>query len=442
MANSYFLGTQTTDNWGTDERPENWRQGIMYRFPNGRAPLTAMTSMASTEPVDDPVYHWWTQGNPEQKAEFTAGQVFNDSALSSAYTSGAVKGTVLYVKVTLAEVSEFRPGHMAMFSLATTPNLDTVGKVVEIKRNAASSYVAVQLLEIDDNASGDSKDLSDATILSVIGDVNAEGAQAPDAINILPSKHDNKTQIFRTPLDITGTARSTTLRTEDAYKKKRRDALHLHGLTLEKAHLWGIKSEEVGDNGKPERTSQGIISWIREKASDHVDHYTTSSADAFWASKTWKLGGEAFLDFYLERVFRFGADTLVALMGSGALLNLKQLVDATGGLNFGPGLKVFGMKLLRWETPFGDILLKTHPLMNTTAKDRNSMIVFDPAQVGFRPLKGRDTHFRAAGKVNESGYGDNSIDGTKEEWLTEGGFQYDSEDSLLYLTGLGTLNTV
>uniref|UniRef100_A0A6M3JDD3 Uncharacterized protein n=1 Tax=viral metagenome TaxID=1070528 RepID=A0A6M3JDD3_9ZZZZ len=28
-----FLGMRGTDDWATDERPLNWRQGILYLYP-------------------------------------------------------------------------------------------------------------------------------------------------------------------------------------------------------------------------------------------------------------------------------------------------------------------------------------------------------------------------------------------------------------------------
>ena len=49
-----FLGMRGTGDWVADQRPMNWREQILYLYPNGMAPLTAILSMMSSEKVDDP----------------------------------------------------------------------------------------------------------------------------------------------------------------------------------------------------------------------------------------------------------------------------------------------------------------------------------------------------------------------------------------------------
>ena len=56
-----FLGMRGNGDWVDGQRPMNWRQQILYLYPNGMAPLTAILSMIGNESVDDPQFHWWTQ---------------------------------------------------------------------------------------------------------------------------------------------------------------------------------------------------------------------------------------------------------------------------------------------------------------------------------------------------------------------------------------------
>jgi len=49
-----FLGMRGDGDWVADQRPLNWRQQILYLYPNGMAPLTAILSMMDSESVDDP----------------------------------------------------------------------------------------------------------------------------------------------------------------------------------------------------------------------------------------------------------------------------------------------------------------------------------------------------------------------------------------------------
>lgn len=49
-----FLGMRGTGDWVVDQRPKNWREQILYLYPNGMAPLTALLSKMKSEKVDDP----------------------------------------------------------------------------------------------------------------------------------------------------------------------------------------------------------------------------------------------------------------------------------------------------------------------------------------------------------------------------------------------------
>ncbi|MDV7402313.1 hypothetical protein RZS08_63405, partial [Arthrospira platensis SPKY1] len=55
-----FLGMRGTGDWVADQRPKNWQEQILYLYPNGSAPLTALLSKLGSEKVDDPQFHWWT----------------------------------------------------------------------------------------------------------------------------------------------------------------------------------------------------------------------------------------------------------------------------------------------------------------------------------------------------------------------------------------------
>lgn len=56
-----FAGLRGTGSWGTDERPKNFREMILWRNPNGSAPLTALMGKMKTEKVDDPEFAWWEE---------------------------------------------------------------------------------------------------------------------------------------------------------------------------------------------------------------------------------------------------------------------------------------------------------------------------------------------------------------------------------------------
>ena len=245
-----FLGMRGTGDWATNQRPENWREAILYFFPNGDAPLTAMLSKMKTEITTDPTFHWWTQGLPLQAADLVDSGIYTDSALSVAYVSGGTSGGFVYAKVAAADVLQFREGHQITLRDSSDLTVDVVCKAVAVVENGSSSYVKCRLLEDDDNSTAG--DLSDADRILVSGNMNAEGAGMPDAISYDPTEWKNYTQIFRTPLEITGTAIETKLRTNpQAYAKLQKETLQDHSIEMEKAFLWGIPTVGTGDNGKP-----------------------------------------------------------------------------------------------------------------------------------------------------------------------------------------------
>lgn len=429
MSDYPFLGMRGTGDWtDSDMRPKNWRQGILYLYPNGDAPLTAMLSMMSEQKVDDPQFHWWEQGLPAQSGSIT--NIYTDAALSSAYTSGGVSGDTLYVKVSEATSDYFRAGHVALLRYSSDYTVDCVSKVTSVVKNGSSSYVACKLLEDDDNSS--TYDLSDADNILVVGNINPEGGAMPDAIAYDPVKLYNYTQIFRTPLSVTRTARLTRLRTGDAYKKAKRECLQMHSIEMEKAFLWGIRYEGTGTNGKPERHTWGLIPVINSNGGVVSDFSTQTD----WTNTTWMADGEEWLDTQLEEIFRYGGDERLAFCGSGVILQINKLIKEYGNYNFTPKTTSYGIRVMEWVTPFGVVYLKRHPLFSYEATNRNTMVIFEPKDLTYRYIT--DTTFYPDPDKQNTGRG--RIDGTDEEYLTECGLEFHHVKKCGYLNGFGSDN--
>jgi len=430
-----FLGMRGSGDWSADERPKNWREQILRLYPNGKMPLTAITSKMGSEKTDDPEFNWWTKMLPTQSATVIA--VYTDSILSTAYTSGAVAGSVLYAKVSEDDSKQFRVGHQVVCRDASDYAVDCVGKVVAVSSNGTSSYIALKLLEADDNSS--SHDLSDCDTLLIIGNINSEGAPMPTGVSYDPVKWSNYTQIFRTPLSITRTAQQTRYRTGDKYQEMKREALELHGIEMEKAWIFGIPTEGTGDNGKPERTTGGLLYFLRTYLPANVNDFSLNTS---YAGKAWldDGGGEDWLDTYLEQLFRYG-DEKICICGSGALLGLNRLARANGSMQMNPQTTSYGINIVNWVTPFGSLALKTHPLFNEQATLRNSMLILEPKNLKYRYIQ--DTKFFGEGTAAASpGTNGGRIDGKEEEYLTEAGLEYHHVYTAMFLNGVGLPSAV
>src|SRR5512135_713184 len=101
---SAIQGLRGTGDWGTDERPKNFRESILFFSPNGDAPLFALTSKMGKKSVDDPEFSWWAESNNLFRLH-TSGTLGStdttatvDSADPTATTMTALYGTASHLK--------------------------------------------------------------------------------------------------------------------------------------------------------------------------------------------------------------------------------------------------------------------------------------------------------------------------------------------------------
>lgn len=413
LVNVPFLGMRGTGDWVTNQRPENWREMILYLYPNGKAPLTAIMSMLTSESVDDPHYHWWTKALANQRAALTG--VFTDSGLSSAYTSGGVAGNVLYARMGADDVDKIRIGHQVMFICSVDPTMRVVGKVTARNKAGASSYVAVTLLEADDNST--TRDISDSDVLWIVGNINPEGGLLPDVVMYDPVEYANYTQIFRTPLSHTRTAMKTRLRTGNQVAQAKKEALELHGIEMEKAYIFGVRTLGTGDNGKPERTTGGILSFVNTNIFDFPS-----------SGGTWLYDGDDWLDDALESCFRYGSQEKIGLCGNGVLRGLMKIAKAKGTFELTKMSTAYGVAVFEWVTAFGTLYIKSHPLFTYEATMRNNMLIVDTENLTTRYID--DTSYKPNRQAND-------LDGESSEYLTESGLELHHEETFGWITGLG-----
>jgi len=419
-----MLGMRGNGDWVDDQRPKSWREMILRLYPNGSMPLTGITSQIGSEALTDPEFNWWTKALASQGGAVT--NVYTDSGMTAAYVSGGVAGQALYVKCAEAVAEEIRAGHQVLLRDASDLDVDVNAKVTSVLLNGANSRVSVKLLEADDNSSNG--DLSDCDAILVVGNINAEGAVMPDPIAYNPTKVYNYSQIFRTPLSMTRTAKKTKLRTDDQWAEAKREALELHGIEMEKAFLFSIATEGTGSNGKPERTTGGLVQAVKSYGVNA--NYVT---DANYAGKAWLTGGEEWLDSTLEQIFRYGEAEKMAICGSGTILGINRLAKASGQLQLMPTTLAYGIRVMEWITPFGSIYMKTHPLFSYDAATRNSMLIFEPKNLKYRYID--DTRY-----IDQSNT--STADGEEGEYLTECGLEYHFPNGWGWLNGFNQANTV
>ena len=420
------LGLQSTADWASDDYiPGNWREMILRLWPNGDAPLTAMLAKLPSETTDNYIFHWFTEGLPTQGGDIT--DVYLDSALSSTYTEGnGIAGELVYIKMAEAVASEIRPGHIVMLRDKSQDAADVNLKCLQRVTNGASSYIVARFLEADDNGSSHEFDA-----ILVIGSINPQASESPEAISYQPVGHYNYTQIWRTPLEIAGTVLETKTRFGPWYQHEKENALRMHSIEMEKSLLWGSRYLGVGDNGKPEYATQGII---RGTTTHRYDYKT----DTDYSGKTWIQGGEDWFRNKLASIFKYGSDTRLAYGGIGAILAFNKLAENNAMITITPGQAEYGIKVMMYEFNFGRVLMKRHPLFSYETTNQYSMLLLEPKNLKLRPFKNRDTHFRPDLQLKKGGWTDK--DSIKEGWLTEAGLEMHHEETFAYMSGVGQDN--
>ena len=419
---SAFLGMRGTGDWTTDERPTNFRQGILYLEPNGMSPITAMNSRMKSQSVDDAQFSHWEK---ERGAQGGAALLYTSDALSTAVTTQTFAvGDYGYLKMAEALAKEFREGHVVGAVDASDITKGFTGIVTLTVLDGDSSYLKLRNLKAVAASGAAGIDYG-----YIIGSASAEGANMPEAVAYNPTKYYNYTQILRSPLEISRTAFKTRLRTVNSYDEAKKDALRYHGQQLEECALFGVRTEGTDPvGGKLLRTSGGIKEYIADNS---------PAANLATFSGTW-LGtgisnGEGWLDSKLAELFKWGSSERIAYCGNTALLAIQRLAKVNAGsFNFTSKTTSYGIKVVEWVTPFGTVNLRTHPLFNLRADTQATMLIMDPSNIKFRYIT--DTMYKSDDSYKKGGQ--IGADAIREEYLTEAGWELFAPKEWMWLAGI------
>jgi Family of unknown function (DUF5309) len=377
-----FQGLRGSRSYSADAIPKNWREGILRLYPNGGAVLTALSALLEAEQTSDPEFSWWERPLPVREA-YTAGGTAVVTTLATSLSPGGVgdpgkifrKGYILQVVGT---------GGTNEKLLVTADQ--TIGTSVAVQRQFGETIAAI---------------IPADAVLRVVGNANEEGAPTGTPVAVDPTKQFNYTQIFRTPLHITRTAKKTRLRTEDAIVQAQIEALENQAQDMEYGFLFGERLETTGTLGQPMRTTRGIVPWIKALAPGNV---TTAGATIT----------EDQLLTALEPIYRFGSAEKLWLVGSTAMMVLTKIAKNGSQINLEAGDDVYGIRIRQFVTALGDGYIRMHPLFNLYSDWRKLILIIDLPNVSYRYI---DDLMYLEHRQNP---GDDAL---KNEWLAECGLE-------------------
>jgi len=278
--------------------------------------------------------------------------------------------------------------------------------------------------------------LSGATIvvaehdwLVVVGNAHGEGTYSPepwaDELKVVY----NSTQIFKTPLEITGTLLQASLRGESSELARLRVLKgQEHKIQKERAFLFGQSADgtaldgtgtmadthRTDGGGKKARTTYGIISAINKygnSSGDSQNKFTVSEASYSYSS---------FVDD-MEKVFQYVPEAGVkqAFCGAGALGYWSKMAGNTGMAgNSGWTVNVSDMKrdalgfnYKTLETPHGILQLIPTPVLR--GPYNKTMLVIDDSNMFHAQY--RNQMYQTNIKT------DNAYDGVKDQYMSDEG---------------------
>lgn len=384
-------GMRGTGEFGTDFRPKNYRELYTLLEPNGNAPLNAMLAMGSSSSTNDAEYKNFRDALPERRV-----------------TSGTVTGSPSSSQATFAVTGDDRKFIVDGTILVNS----TTGEVMRVTASAANGNDQ-DLTVVRNVGEGTDLDLTSADVLFIAGHAASEGDTTPTPVSFDATVASNYTQIFRTAFSVTNTLNATYLRTGNKEDEQRTKALKLHMSDIERAMIFGKKSETNGSTSQPLRTTGGLIesvSTVKDAASD----FGTAN----------KITEAEFDLMLIEDIFKYGSNQKIAFVGPRVANHLQQI----GKNRFQPTQVqgTYGVNVTRYQTFAGDLLVHLHPQFRQLTHMRDSMLVVDFPDLEYRYLDGRDTQLLENRQNNDE-------DLVKHEYLSECGLEMKQDLTHAYI---------
>ena len=409
---SGIQGLRGTGDWGTDERPKDFREGILRFNPNGTAPIYALSSRAGKRKTTDPEFAWWAEGNVIIRLQVN-GALASGDTLISVDTADPTASTL---SANLGTATNLKPGDI----LLCEPAVDSATfnqELIEVDTVMSDTQFTARRGAGGTTAAS----IADNIWLTVIGSAYAEGTGVPRAVTRNPIKFKNFIQIFKDTYELTGTADKTKTRTNNNFSEDKKRKMYKHSEDIEFSIMFGRQAETVGDNGKPKRFMGGLREFI-----------PTANVTVFAGPVT-----PASLLDALAPAFNFttsgSGNERVMFAGNQALIELSKAFSNEVVYNVNNTVKVYGMDFQEFLLPNGRVLMKSHPLLSIHGLYKKSAFLVDFASIKWVTMAGRPD-----GTAKDDVQADDE-DVRRGYWQTDGSLEVDNGGlSMAYLGNISS----
>lgn len=379
---------------------------IMRMFPNGTAPLFALTGQTGKAKAKQIEHGYFSKTWRFSVLTLTAAAAAGDTTLTVASTSGIVPGMVFH-------------------NVATRENL----RVITVA-SATSVTVARGFGRIAADA------IADAAELICIGSASEQGSARPAARSQKVQYLSNYTQIWRNAWAITNTAKASYA--EAGYSniaENKKDCAMFHSQDLETSLIFGQKSldPQGGPNGMPLHTTQGILDAIMQYAPDNVE--------AAGATTNFDQLEDMITPAFTYNTDPGGAKERVLITGAAGNKVLQQIGRNHANPQMMMDQNTMGMVFTRIKTYKGVVNVIEHPLFNGLPGIGDMALIVDLPSIKLAYMDGRDTkpeEYGLGGTAQHSATGEllGGIDAQGGSLTTEAAVEMVNPYSCAVITGL------
>jgi len=337
MANTATTGAKNLGSTGVlyDERRDFYiRPNVVKELWTDVAPfLTVVANQGTISGMADPIFKMFEHRNPWQKQQFKLNDAVGTDAVLETGNAGSAEALTLDTTASSYEGIELGENLVGLTCEVYNEAMSTKKGVVLIM-TYSSGAITVK------NMGSANITLADNDMFQVVGNAQGEGTGSPvawaDDLEVVY----NSTQIFKTPVEITGTLLQASLRGESKELARLRDQKSAeHKIQKERAFLFGanpqgIKGgtfgtghESILDAGdKVVRTTMGIIPALEKHGvSDNTKYnqnvFASGDIDSY----------SEFVDA-MEKVFQYVPTVGMkrAFVGAGALGYWSKMANGSG----------------------------------------------------------------------------------------------------------------
>lgn len=456
----------TDDFWG-----QNFRRRILYNYPNGTAPLMALTSLVDTDSTPYPEFKWTEKRWQMLKTITASGATSNVPFYLGGTTTTAGSPATLTanqnIRVYVASSADFQPDDAILLDgIYMTGGATTQLHGVVYAKSASGvspAYLEFKLTQapsatIINSGGGATAAYNIGSYVVYSGSAFAEGARSRAGRYKVPYDVYNNTQIHKNAFEMTRTALKEPAKWDKTgmYKDfcKENGILHMAG--LEYTAFFGQRgistsaNEDTGDT-VPTRKSGGLLNFLRiyeaggASASDYGGGQLADISASDWRTEQRKriidLAGNTISgpdwDDLMSRAFDlyFTTDCSKLVLGGNGFLNkfesyykgqvtIQSLRDTE--------YEGFDFRFSQVQSNAGTIYFKTAPLFNDPSLPwmRNSGFILDLGTINWRPLTDSDTSIMKMIQPRDA-------DRRKDQWITEGGMEFNYPDANMFIKNLG-----